>query len=83
MITAAKAGCGGMDCTVGGGSVNTGCLPEVPLGTMLDSLGAEPVVVETPWGCNGVDADFFKSVLVDTLAEVIAMKCQEIPPPQG
>jgi hypothetical protein len=80
MITAAKAGCGGMNCTVGGGSVNVGCLPEVPLGTVLDSLGA-PAVVENLPDCDSVTADYFKSILADTLAQVIAMKGGEIPPP--
>jgi hypothetical protein len=82
MIAASKSGCGGMDCTVGGGAVNTGCLPEVPLGTMLDSLGADAVIDTLP-DCDNVTPDYFKALLTDTLAEVIAMKCQEIPPPQG
>jgi hypothetical protein len=79
MISAAKAGCGGMDCAVGGGAVDVECLPEVALGVLLDSFGA-PAVVQTLPGCETVTPEYFEGVLVETLAQVIAQKCGEIPP---
>lgn len=82
MITAAKSGCGGMNCVVGGGYVNVGCLPEVPLGTLFDSFGADPIIETLPPE-NSLTPDSFTPVLRDTLAQVIAQKCDEIPPPQG
>jgi hypothetical protein len=79
MIAAAKSGCGGMDCTVGGGAIDVGCLPQVPLGIVVDSLGAPAVIEDLP-SCNSVTPDYFTSILADTLAQVIAMKCEELPP---
>lgn len=77
-IEAAKAGCGGMDCVVGGGFVNQACLPEVPLGVLFDSFGAPPIVEELPF--FGGDPSIFVPVLSDTLAQVIAQTCEQIPP---
>jgi hypothetical protein len=78
-ISAAKAGCGGMDCVVGGGFVNQSCLPQVPLGTLFDSMGAAPAVSTLPNEDN-VSPQTFEPLLEDTLAQVIAQKCDEIPP---
>lgn len=78
-ITAAKAGCGGLECVVGGGFVNTPCLPAVPLGGMLDAF-SDASAIETLQTGQGVTADAFVPVLRDTLASVIARKCDEIPP---
>jgi hypothetical protein len=80
MIDAAKRRCGGMDCVVGGGGVNVGCLPEVPLGVLFDSLGAEPVVDQLP-DCDDITPEYFRKMLVDTLAQVIAQKCENMPEP--
>lgn len=77
-IEAAKAGCGGMDCVVGGGFVNQNCLPQVPLGVLFDSFGAPPVVESLP--LFGSDPEIFVPVLGDTLAQVIAQTCEQIPP---
>jgi hypothetical protein len=82
MITAAKTVCGGMDCVVGGGYVNEGCLDQVPLGTLLGTFGADPIIETLPPE-NSLTPDSFTPVLRDTLAQVIAQKCEEITPPQG
>lgn len=76
----AKAGCGGTECVVGGGFVNETCLPQVALGTMLDAFGAPSVLQSLPFG-DGVDPSAFAPLLEDTLAQVIAQKCEQIPPP--
>jgi hypothetical protein len=85
-IAAKKAVCGGLDCVLGGGFVNLACLPEVPLGTLLDGLGAEPVVESLPpWEDAQEDpaaaAEQMRTLLRDTLTDVIAAKCGEIGPP--
>lgn len=78
-ITAAKSGCGGMNCVIGGGFVDQHCLPETPLGELFDAFSENPVNMELPSG-GDVSADDFVPALKDTLAGVIAEKCQEIPP---
>lgn len=83
-IAAAKTVCGGLDCVVAGGAVDEGCLPSVPLGTFFGAL--DPGVVNTGnlslFGGGG-GRDFFVDLLKNNLAEVIAQKCDEIPPPVG
>ena len=76
-LAAAKAGCGGMECVVGGGFVNDFCLDQTPLGVLFDNFGMEPVVDTLPFG--GGDPSVFEPVLVDTLAQVIAQTCELIP----
>lgn len=78
-IAAAKQGCGGMQCVVGGGFVDQNCLPQVALGTLFDAFGADPVISTLPPE-NSVSPQTFEPVLEDTLAQVIAQKCDEIPP---
>ena len=85
-IAAAKSQCGGLDCVVAGGTVNEGCLGEVPLGQFFDAL--DPAVVNTatlPLVFYGAtpDPDLFLGVLEQNLVEVIAKKCDEIAPPVG
>lgn len=80
MIADAKQGCGGLNCVVGGGLVNTACLAERPLGGLLYSLGAPPAVAAIPYYASSDPAPFVE-VLRDTLANVIGEKCAEIPPP--
>lgn len=79
MIASAKAGCGGMECVVGGGFVNQSCLNQTPLGTLFGSLGADPVLEVLP-DEDDVSPATFEAVLQDTLAQVIANKCDEIVP---
>jgi hypothetical protein len=80
MLAAAKQECGGTNCIVGGGLVNTGCLGEVPLGGVLAGLGAPPVIAAIPYFA-GSDPTKFVEVLRDTLADLIAEKCEDIPAP--
>jgi hypothetical protein len=80
MIADAKDVCGGMNCVVGGGYVNENCLSSVPLGELFDNLGAPPIVETLPPE-NSLTPDSFTPVLRDTLAQVIAQKCDEIGPP--
>jgi len=82
IIAEAKEGCGGMDCVVGGGYVNEYCLDQVPLGSLFDAFGADPIIETLPPE-NSLTPDSFTPVLRDTLAQVIAQKCEEIDPPQG
>ncbi|MEM7159922.1 MAG: hypothetical protein AAF799_44190 [Myxococcota bacterium] len=76
-LAAAKAGCGGMECVVGGGFVDDFCLDQTPLGVLFDNFGSPPVVSELPFG--GGDPAVFEPVLVDTLAQVIVQTCEQIP----
>lgn len=85
-LAAAKAGCGGAECIIGGGFVNTGCLDEVPLGDLIEGIGAGNNVQELPDEDLAEDfpqmaADEMNLLLRDTLAGVIAQKCDEIMPP--
>jgi hypothetical protein len=85
-LAAAKAGCGGAECIIGGGFVNTNCLDEVPLGDLIDGIGAGNNVQELPDEDLAEDfpqmaADEMNLLLRDTLAGVIAQKCDEIMPP--
>ena len=85
-LAAAKTGCGGAECIIGGGFVNTGCLDEVPLGDLLDGIGAGANVQELPDEDLAEDspalaAEEMNQLLRDTLASVIAQKCDEIMPP--
>jgi hypothetical protein len=79
IITAAKSQCGGMECVIGGGFVNQGCLPQVPLGGLFDALGTEPVVDTLP-DEDDVTPQTFEPLLRDTLANVIAETCEQITP---
>jgi len=85
-LVAAKAGCGGATCIIGGGFANTGCLGEVALGELMDNLGApsqlqelpdENVAEDTP----EVAAEQMNQLLRDTLTGIIKQKCDEIEPP--
>ncbi len=85
-LAAAKAGCGGAQCIIGGGFVNTGCLGKVALGGLLDGIGATGNVQELPdedlaEDSPEVAAEQMNQLLRDTLAAVVAQKCDEIQPP--
>ncbi|HEY8376318.1 MAG TPA: hypothetical protein VIK91_07515 [Nannocystis sp.] len=86
-LAAAKATCGGAECMIGGGFVNMNCLAMVPLGDLLNNLGAPPVIAALPDKKLADDfpeqaAEEMNQLLRDTLAGVIAQKCDEIPPPE-
>ncbi len=79
-IAAAKAGCGGMQCVVGGGFVEENCLPEVALGPLMNAFGKPPIVDSLPWDDESITPAYFEPLLRDTLAQVIAQTCDEIKP---
>lgn len=77
-IADAKSRCGGFQCVVAGGFVQTSCLPENPLGAILDAVG-DPVVEQLPFFSDETTAQLFEQVLRDTLAQVIVQTCEQIP----
>lgn len=78
MLEQQKQACGGLDCIVGGGFINTMCAPETPIGAMLDAF-SDSVIDQLPFGGFGGTADL-DGLLSDLLTNVIAQKCDEIPP---
>jgi hypothetical protein len=78
-IAAAKATCGGFNCVVGGGFVRESCLPQVPLGQLIDSMSNEAILDTLP-DEDDVTPAHFESLLRDTLADVIGQTCAMIPP---
>lgn len=86
-LAAAKSECGGAQCIIGGGFVNTQCLGQVPLGDLLGNLGAPAVVDQLPAKALAENspelaAQQMSQLLSETLANVIAQKCDEIAPPK-
>ena len=79
-LAARKPVCGGRNCIIGGGLVNEGCLPVVALGEFFAGFGAPAVVEQIP-DAKSITPDDFTRVLADSLADVIAEKCKDIPPP--
>jgi hypothetical protein len=86
-IAAAKAGCGGLDCVIGGGFLNyQACSANgnLPLDDLMDGLGAtaiQPLPDENTAENNPQAAAVeMNQLLSDTLADVIAQTCDEIPP---
>lgn len=77
-----KAACGGASCIIGGGMINESCVDDTAMGDFLAGLGAPAVTAPFPngWGGGGPQAADFVALLEDTLAGVIAQKCDEIPP---
>lgn len=81
-VAAAKAGCGGLDCVIGGGFLLESICQNQPLDAFLAGLPEPAQVAELP------DEDLppaqgaaeMNALLADTLADVIAAKCEEIPP---
>ena len=85
-LIAAKTHCGGADCIIGGGFVDTGCFGEVALGGLMNGFGTPPNVQDLP--DEDLAEDFpdqaaaeMNQLLADTLAGVIKKKCDEIMPP--
>lgn len=94
-LAQAKAQCGGTDCIVGGGLIDTDCMTQTPMGDFLNGLGEPPVVDELPMArpnvppppdappeCDpeGSDPEHFARVMRDALAQLIIEKCEQIPP---
>lgn len=83
-ITAAKSGCGGADCIVAGGFLNANACSangNLPLDDLLIGLGGVDNVAPLPPDNNAAQAAAQMNLLLsDTLADVIASKCDEIPP---
>lgn len=85
-LAAAKQGCGGAECIIGGGFANLNCLDEVPLGDLMTGLGAPATLQELPDEDLAEDspelaAEEMNQLLRDTLAGIIKEKCEEILPP--
>lgn len=82
MVASAKSGCGGLDCVIGGGFLLESACQDQPLDDFLAGLTEPPQVAPLP------DEDLppaqaaaeMNALLADTLAEVIATKCDEIEP---
>lgn len=80
MVVDAKQACGGDRCVVTGGIMKP-CLmtaTDTRLYPFLASFGKDPVV-----GDIDGDPSAFGDILSNTLAQVIAQTCDEIPPPVG
>ncbi|MFO7562851.1 MAG: hypothetical protein R6X02_09440 [Enhygromyxa sp.] len=81
-VAAAKAGCGGLDCVIGGGFLLESICQNQPLDDFLGGL-PEPAQVAPLPNKNLAPADSaaeMNALLAETLADVIAGKCDQIPP---
>ena len=84
-VAAAKAGCGGLSCVIAGGFLNDNQCGGRPIDTFLAGIPTPPTVTNLP-PANLAEtdpqaaADQMNQLLADTLANVIAQKCDEIPP---
>ncbi|PRQ03852.1 hypothetical protein ENSA5_12210 [Enhygromyxa salina] len=84
-VAAAKQGCGGLECVIGGGFLlESPCNAQgnLPLDDFLEGMSEVPQVAQLP-DDNLPPADAaaeMNALLADTLADVIAAKCDEIPP---
>ncbi len=81
MLSHAKATCGGIDCILTAGIVSQACYgsaSDPTLAAFLESFG-EPAVVGDIGLPVGTPPDY-SQVVGDALAQVIAQKCNEIPP---
>jgi hypothetical protein len=80
MLVGAKAGCGGDLCIVAGG-MTPPCVHNTPnniLNQFLSSFGEPPVLGDV--GTED-DTSHYCGVVGETLAQVVAAACDEIPPP--
>jgi hypothetical protein len=82
MVAGAKAGCGGLDCVIGGGFLLPSACQDQPLDDFLAGLPEPAQVAELPDEDlpAAQSADQMNALLADTLVQVIATKCDEIPP---
>jgi hypothetical protein len=81
-VAVAKAGCGGLDCVIGGGFLLDSVCQNQPLDGFLAGL-PEPAQIAPLPNKNLPAADSaaqMNALLAETLADVIAAKCDEIPP---
>ena len=81
-VAAAKSQCGGLQCVVGGGVLAPSASEDPPRAAFLAGLPDTPQVAELPDEDLPAQqaADQMNALLADTLADVIADKCDEIPP---
>jgi hypothetical protein len=86
-LVQAKAGCGGLDCIVAGGFLDQEvCGGTRPINSFLGAMTNNTVTQLLPgqgWGQEGSPqemADQMNELLSDTLVEVIAATCDQIPP---
>ena len=81
-VAAAKAGCGGLDCVIGGGFLEASACTDQPLDDFLAGLPDMPQVAPLPDENlpAAQAAAEMNALLADTLADAIATKCDEIPP---
>jgi hypothetical protein len=81
-VAAAKSGCGGLDCVLGGGFLLESICQNQPLDGFLAGLPEPAQVAPLPsTQLPAADAAAqMNALLADTLADVIAAKCDEIPP---
>jgi len=81
-VAGAKAGCGGLECVIGGGFLEASACEDQPLDEFLAGM-PEPAQV-APLPDDNLPpqqaADQMNQLLADTLADAIATKCDEIPP---
>ncbi|EDM74817.1 hypothetical protein PPSIR1_14305 [Plesiocystis pacifica SIR-1] len=82
-VAQAKAGCGGLDCVLAGGFLlDNPCNDQVPLDTFVNGMSEPPQIAELPDDNLPPQqiADQMNQLLSNSLADVIAQKCDEIPP---
>lgn len=82
-VAAAKAGCGGLECVIGGGFLlESACSDGQPLEEYLNGLSEPPTIAPLPDEdlAPALAADEMNALLADTLADAIAAKCEEIEP---
>jgi hypothetical protein len=82
-VVAAKAGCGGDACIIGGGLLSEFCIEESMNHAyeFLASFGEEPSWGDIQGGdMFNPDTSSYSEVVGDALAEVVAQTCDEIQP---
>jgi hypothetical protein len=82
-VAAAKAGCGGLDCVIGGGFLlESACSEGQPLEDYLAGMSEPPTIAPLPDEDlePALAADEMNQLLATTLADAIAAKCEEIEP---
>ena len=81
MLAGAKQQCGGVNCIIAGGFLEDNACGGRPIDDFLDGLPDPAQVTNLPPDNNAQQAaDMMNAHLSNTLAGVIAQKCDEIPP---